>query len=280
MPIVTTSSRSRGKSRVASRKSAVLAIAAVVLVAAALLLLREGRAPARPQSPAVPDTVGEPAPAATTTSAAPAVTTSPPSGGATSAASAAPTSPTQGGPTSSADAEPAGPATNAPHLLPPRKTQRPTGFSGGPAEQLIAMMAGGNDRSGMPPMPITSEKSLLRDLEAALTNDIVVYDDDPPETVAFKERVADFKNQLAKIVQDGGSITNAMKEYESWVNENKAIRDAVILEYRRLKAEASQEEADAYLAEANRELEAEGIETVNPGRERRRSRRAEPPREQ
>ena len=129
-------------------------------------------------------------------------------------------------------------------------------------------------------MPMPSEKSLLRDLEVALTNDIVVYEDDTPETVAFKERVADFKNQFAKIVQDGGSITNAMKEYESWVNENKAIRDAVILEYRRLKAEASQEEADAYLAEANRELEAEGIETVNPGRERRRSRRAEPPREQ
>ncbi len=277
MPIVTTTSHKR------PRRSAALLIAAAaiaVLCLAAGLLLREGRAPARPQSPAVPDTAGEPAPAATTTSAAPAATTSLPSGGATSAASAAPTSPPQGGPTSSADAEPAGPATNAPHLLPPRKTQRPTGFSGGPAEQLIAMMADGNDRSGMPPMPVQSEETLLRDLMVALTNDIVVYEDDPPETVAFKERVADFKNQLAKIVQDGGSITNAMKEYESWVNENKALRDAVIREYRRLRKEASQEEADAYLAEANKELEAEGIETVNPGKVRKRRRPAESSHEQ
>ena len=277
MPIVTTTSHKR------PRRSAALPVAAAaiaVLCLAAGLLLREGRAPARPQSPAVSDTAGEPAPAGTTTSAAPAATTSPPSGGATSAASAAPTSPPQGGPTSSADAEPAGPATNAPHLLPPRKTQRPTGFSGGPAEQLIAMMADGNDRSGMPPMPVQSEETLLRDLMVALTNDIVVYEDDPPETVAFKERVADFKNQLAKIVQDGGSITNAMKEYESWVNENKALRDAVIREYRRLRKEASQEEADAYLAEANKELEAEGIETVNRGKERRRNRPAESSHEQ
>ena len=142
------------------------------------------------------------------------------------------------------------------------------------------MMADGNDRSGMPPMPVQSEETLLRDLMVALTNDIVIYEDDPPETVAFKERVADFKNQLAKIVQDGGSITNAMKEYESWVNENKALRDAVIREYRRLRKEASQEEADAYLAEANKELEAEGIETVNLGKERRRNRPAESSHEQ
>ncbi len=165
-------------------------------------------------------------------------------------------------------------------MLPPRKTQRPTGFSGGPAEQLVAMMADASDRSGMPPMPVQSEEAVLRDLMVALTNDIVVYEDDTPETVAFKERVADFKNQLAKIVQDGGSITNAMKEYENWVNENKALRDAVIREYRRLMKEASQEEADAYLAEANKELEAEGIETVNPGKERRRRRPAESSKEQ
>ena len=271
MPIVTTSSRGRGKSQAASRKSVVLAIAAVAIIAFAAIYLGARAARPRNPSPAVSDTIVKPAPAATPTSAAQAATTSPPSGGATSAVSAEPTSPPQGGPTSSADAEP-GPATNA-SVLPPRKTQRPTGFSGGPAEQLVAMMAGASDRRGMPPMPMSSEKALLKDLMVALTNDIVVYEDDTPETVAFKERVADFKNQLAKIVQIGGSITNAMKEYENWVNENKALRDAVIHEYMRLKAEASQEEADAYLAEANKELEAEGIETVNLGKERRRSRR-------
>ena len=56
------------------------------------------------------------------------------------------------------------------------------------------------------------------------------------------------------------------------MNESQTIRREVTAEYRRLKEEASQEEADAYLAVANKELEAEGIPTVNLGKERKRNR--------
>ena len=271
MPIVTTSSHKR------PRRSAALPVAAaavIILAAVAFLLLRKGPAPSGPRdgvAPPRPAPIASPAPSTSPAAAAPSAAPEEPLGDPPREPAAAPSTLQ---PADSSTSSP--PATNA-TLLPPRRTQRPTGFSGGPVEQLVAMMAGANDRSGMPPMPIPSEKSLLRDLEAALTNDIVVYDDDAPETVAFKERVADFKNQLAGIVRDGGSITNALKEYENWVNENKAIRDAVVQEYRRLREEASQEEADAYLAAANKELEAEGIETVNLGKERRRNRRAAAP---
>lgn len=164
-------------------------------------------------------------------------------------------------------------STAAPKKLFNRKFAKPIeGFNGGPAEQLIGMMMSASDMYGMPPLPISSEKVALNDFMSAITNDIIVYETDSEEVVAFKEKVAEVKNQLANIIEQGGSITNALKEYENWINENKEIRDAVIDEYNRLKEEASQEEADAYLAEVNKELEAEGIETVNFGKERKRNR--------
>lgn len=154
-----------------------------------------------------------------------------------------------------------------------RKFVKPIeGFNGGPAEQLICMMMSANDKYGMPPLPMSSESVALKDFMNAITNDIIVYETDSEEVVAFKEKVAEVKNRLAEIVEQGGSITNALKEYENWINENAAIRREVRREYNRLKEEASLEEADAYLAEANKELEAEGIATVNLGKERKRNR--------
>jgi hypothetical protein len=163
--------------------------------------------------------------------------------------------------------------TNTPppvvNVIWPRK---PTGFNGGSVEQILGMMVSAGSASGMPPIPMGSEESMLKDFMVAVTNDIVIFEDDDEYTVKFKEQVADFKNQLLGIVEQGGSITNALKEYEHWINESQAIRRDVTAEYKRLKAEASQEEADAYLAVANKELEAEGIPTVNLGKERKRNR--------
>lgn len=162
--------------------------------------------------------------------------------------------------------------TNAVRVLPERKVQKPSGFNGGAAEQYIGMLMSRSDSVDGPPMPEVSEKKMLTEFMIAITNDIIIYDDDDEKTVEFKEKVADVKNQLAQIVADGGSITNALKEYENWIAENKQIRDSVIKEYKRLKAEVSQEAADEYIVEANKELEAEGIETVNLGKERIRNR--------
>lgn len=160
-------------------------------------------------------------------------------------------------------------ATNVVNIKPP---PRPTGLNGGPVEQILGMMISASSASGMPPIPMGSEESMLRDFIMAVTNDIVIFDDDDEWTVKFKEQVADFKNELIDVVEQGGSITNALKLYENWINENQHIRRKVTDEYKRLKIEASEEEANAYLAEANRELEAAGIPTVNLGMERKRNR--------
>lgn len=142
--------------------------------------------------------------------------------------------------------------------------KKPSGFNGGSAEQIIAMMVSASDKTGMPPLPpMGSEEKIMKAFAFAITNDIVVYDDDDEKTVAFKEQVALFKNEIAEIVKNGGSITNVVAEYTSWVNQKKEMRKDVILEYRRLSKEVSKESADLFLIEANKDLEAEGVEPVN-----------------
>lgn len=165
----------------------------------------------------------------------------------------------------------AAPTNDPSRIIAPQK--RPSGFSGGSAEQIIGMLLkSAEDGTGLPPMPaLGSEESMMRDFLFAVTNDIEIYDGDDENTVAFKERVAVAKSQLAEYLGKGGSMTNAIAEYVGFINENKAIRDSVIAEYKRLRDEVSQEEANAYLIQANKELEAEGIATVNLGSERRRN---------
>ena len=142
--------------------------------------------------------------------------------------------------------------------------KRPTGFNGGAMEQLLGMMAGASNGHDLPPMPMGSEKSMLRDLMIAATNDIVVFDDDDDATVAFKERVAEFKNQLADIVENGGSVTNALAEFANWHAECQALRREISAEYKRLLEEAPREEADQYLSDANAQLRQEGIAEITP----------------
>ncbi len=162
------------------------------------------------------------------------------------------------------------PTTNSPVIesLANRETEKP--HYGKEVEQILAILASATDSAGSPPLPYMGNIDLNKSLLVAITNDIIVYDTDDEQTVAAKERIADMKNQLKEVVDAGGSVEEAIREYHDWINENNRIRAEVIAEYRRLVREASPEEANAYIVEANKELEAEGIETVNMGVERRR----------
>ena len=263
MPIVTTSSRKR------PRRSAALpvAVAAVIaLGAAAYLLLREGPASSGPRNggapPPQPGPAASPVPSASPVAAAPSTA---PAGQREPVADASTPQPLNLSPLQPSN--PSDPVASNQAL--PVETvisvpKRPTGFNGGAMEQLLGMMAGASNGHDLPPMPMGSEKSMLRDLMIAATNDIVVFDDDDDATVAFKERVAEFKNQLADIVENGGSVTNALAEFANWHAEGQALRREISAEYKRLLEEASREEADQYLSDANAQLRQEGIAEVTP----------------
>ena len=261
MPIVTTSSRQRTK----RNPTLPVAIVAIVIVVAIAVYLCTRTTQTKPL-PSVSDTTEQPSsfthpthtarPIASHDLAAPSATQEP----------QLPETPTEQSVSTIANA----PTTNSPVIesLANRETEKP--HYGKEVEQILAMLASATDSAGSPPLPYMGNIDLNKSLLVAITNDIIVYDTDDEQTVAAKERIADMKNQLKEVVDAGGSVEEAIREYHDWINENSRIRAEVIAEYRRLVRAASPEEANAYIVEANKELEAEGIETVNMGVERRR----------
>ena len=136
-------------------------------------------------------------------------------------------------------------------------------------EQLLTMILSCGDTMAPPPLPITDDGTLERHLAMSLTNAIVIYDTDDERTVALKENVAQAKLQLKEVMDSGGSVAEALREYLAYVGENHQLRERVVAEYSRLKREVSPEAAEEYLAAANAELEAEGITPVTVQRKRR-----------
>lgn len=261
MPIVTTSSNRRTK-----RNSALpVAIAALVIVAASAVYLGTRTTQTKPR-PLVPDTTEQPSSVSRPTHTARPVASPELAAPSDKQEQQLPDAPTEQPIPTIAEKT----TTNSPVIesLANRETEKP--HYGKEVEQILAMLASATDSAGAPPLPYMGNIDLNKSLLVAITNDIIIYDTDDEQTVAAKERIADMKNQLKEVVDAGGSVEEAIREYHDWINENRRIRAEVISEYRRLVREASQEEANAYIVEANKELEAEGIETVNMGVERRR----------
>ncbi len=132
------------------------------------------------------------------------------------------------------------------------------------SEQLLAMIIS-TEETGVPPLPISpeDEESLRRDLLAAITNDIVIFDDEDAKTQDVKERVADAKRQLADILKKGGSVVEAIREYEAYVNEGAKVRSEV-LEKVAPEVEAIEDDAKAveYVESVNEALKKEGVPPI------------------
>ena len=253
-----------------SKRPLLVLVAVVVVAVVAVLLIRNGRPPTQPRSPEVPDTTAKPS----TLARRPDVAA--PSGTIPEEPSDEPVvtgDDTSDEPKGNGQANERQDAQTAPaneEAEPPAPPQ-PKHFNG-VAEQLIALAMSADEEHGMPPLPIPPEKQVSVSFLIAITNDIVIYEDDPPKLVELKERVADAKNQIKTILDNGGTVTDALKEYQNYVNEGNKIRNEVMAEYQRLRSEASEKEAEEYLAMANKELEAEGIKRIKGLEERRRER--------
>ena len=272
MPIVTTSNRKRPRrnfSLFTLRSS--LAIAAVVIVAAIAVYLGTRAARPRQAPPKVSDTAAKPASTAKSPAAAAPSAASPTAPAATPAGE--PPAPRQ--PATEAQGADSAPSTNEeaesaeqppPASKPPELPETALKLA---AEQFLAFVIGVNEEAETPPPPAMDERQLRHDLMIALTNDIVIFDDETPENQRLKENIAEAKMQLKEIMDKGGSLEEAIEEYRAWKRENIRMRREVRAEYVRLRREATREEADAYLKEANKALEAEGVQPIEIGPPRR-----------
>ena len=270
-PIVTTSSRSKTGKQTSplSSRPFLIVVAVAVIAVVSVLFLRNGRPNTQPRSPEVPDTTAKPSNYTERPDvAAPSGTTPEESADETLEADDTSDEPKGDG---QANERTDGQTTPANEETEPPSPPQPKHFNG-VAEQLIALAMSADEEAGMPPLPIPPEKQVSVSFLIAITNDIVIYEDDPPKLVELKERVADAKNQIKTILDNGGTVTDALKEYQNYVNEGNKIRNEVMAEYQRLRSEASEKEAEEYLAMANKELEAEGIKRIKGLEERRRER--------
>ena len=158
--------------------------------------------------------------------------------------------------------------------------KRPQHFRG-EAEQLLAMAMSVELGTQIPPLPLPTisadstdeeieaavemDNRLKRDLAAAMTNDIVVYDTDDAKMVETKEAVAEAKAQLAEILKSGGSITDAIKEYEAHINEGAKIRSEVLVKITpEVDAIEDDEKALEYVEAVNEALKKEDIPPIKP----------------
>ena len=131
-------------------------------------------------------------------------------------------------------------------------------------EQLLGMIISTREM-GVPPVPISEEdeESLRRDLLVAITNDISIFEDEDERTQEVKERVAEAKRQLADILQKGGSVVAAIREYEAYVNEGAKVRSEVLAKVApEVEAISNDTEAVEYVESVNEALKKEDIPPI------------------
>lgn len=141
------------------------------------------------------------------------------------------------------------------------------------SDSVLAMLIMGNEgKTENPPLPnlidtnTTPERIEAQQLKwnedaiNALTNAIVIYEDEDNLTQGQKEKIADLKEQLARIAKEGGSVADALKEFREYMNEGVGLRRQVIAETAKIEDD---KEALDYVNKANEELKKEDITPVD-----------------
>lgn len=127
------------------------------------------------------------------------------------------------------------------------------------SEQLINMMV--NTKLGNPPPPLP-HLPVSESINDILIRDIVVYDNDSPETIQEKENVAIAKQAIKEYIAQGGTpesfLTYFHDEHTKAYNEWKEVQQQTTM----LTREGKLEEARRYADEKNTDFTARGIRNV------------------
>ena len=104
-----------------------------------------------------------------------------------------------------------------------------------------------------------------------LRRPVEIYDDDDPEAVAAKERVAEFKTAALKFIEEGGTINQFVRDCAAANKEARDTLEEIKREKRRIMLEQGEEAAQAYLDEVNPQLKEAGLPEVKIGKTDRRA---------
>ena len=146
------------------------------------------------------------------------------------------------------------------------------------ADQILAI-ALANMRDGRTAMmPGVSEKELQRAFKDATAQTVEILDTDSESVKELKRAVMDARKEMAAIVANGGSVTEALQEHLRLKGENAEVRRKCLAEYRTLLQEGKAEDAAEYLRSVNGQLQQLGIDELPAsGRDRERPAAKNPP---
>ena len=99
-----------------------------------------------------------------------------------------------------------------------------------------------------------------------LRKPVDIFEDDDAETVAAKERTAEFKARALKFVEGGGTINQFVRDCAAAEAEGRATVEEIRREKTRILLSQGMEAAQAYLDEMNPQLKAAGLPEVKIGR--------------
>lgn len=104
------------------------------------------------------------------------------------------------------------------------------------------------------------------EIVAILNRPVDIYEDDPPDVVADKERTAEMKKAALEFIEAGGTFNQFLRDMQAQATEEReAVKDVreEMVRILRVEGEAA---ARAYLDKANPELAAQGLPEVHLGK--------------
>jgi hypothetical protein len=155
-------------------------------------------------------------------------------------------------PPSEADAEP----------LPPNAFKNQS-------DALLAMAMSVPPGMEVPPLPIPD--NLDETFLHSLTNDIVIYPEDDARTVELKKTVADAKQQIREMVNEGRSVAEILSEYRRQMKEQAALRREALKELHALYRSGAVNEAKTFHDQVNEAFSKTGIPPIEMPRDWRRT---------
>ena len=127
-------------------------------------------------------------------------------------------------------------------------------------DQLLAMALCGDDKRGMPPLPIG--RNLDKQFMDSLKTPIEISPDDSPEAVARKKRVIEARKQVDELMRQGIGFTQILQDHQKLLSDNKKLRDEMVREIKKINAEWDAETTKKALDKVNAALREMGISEI------------------
>lgn len=128
-------------------------------------------------------------------------------------------------------------------------------------DQLLAMALCGDDKRGMPPLPIG--RNLDKEFVNSLKTPIVIDPEDSPAIVAQKERVIEARKQVDELMREGIGFSQILLDHQQLLSDNKQLRDKMIREIKKINEEGDPESTQRALDTVNASLRAMGISEID-----------------